>query len=494
MKLILPVIVATLSLCWMLGFQSAPSVAAERLSGDEAAAGLERAVRFFSEEVSSHGGFLWRYSADLKQQEGETAAKASTAWVQPPGTPAVGMALLEAYQLMGDQYLLDAARETGFALVKGQLQSGGWDYRIEFAPPERERYAYRVENRTKADNNVTTLDDNTTQSALTFLMLLDEELQFKDGRIHEAVEYALASLLKAQYPNGAWPQRYSDFPEPDKFPVIQASYPESWPRKHPDENYRGYYTLNDRVLSDMIDAMLLAADIYHESRYRRAAERAGDFFLLAQMPEPQPAWAQQYNLQMQPAWARRFEPPSITGGESQSAIQTLLHLYRRTGNENYLRPLPQALDYLKNSELPDGRLARFYELQTNRPLYFTKQYELTYSDDDLPTHYGFIVSSKVDRLKQQYQRLLKAGPRSSTEERRPEAPRWSEALERQAREALQEMDERGAWVTRGSLRTADEPSANSQIIESSTFSERIRDLARYVAAQRIMENSKGQEK
>ena len=40
------------------------------------------------------------------------------------------------------------------------------------------------------------------------------------------------------------------------------------------------------------------------------AERAGDFILAAQMPEPQPAWAQQYDAAMHPAWARKFEPAS----------------------------------------------------------------------------------------------------------------------------------------------------------------------------------------
>ena len=53
-----------------------------------------------------------------------------------------------------------------------------------------------------------------------------------------------------------------------------------------------------------------------------AARRGGDFILLAQMPEPQPAWAQQYNARMEPAWARRFEPASITGGESVGACRT----------------------------------------------------------------------------------------------------------------------------------------------------------------------------
>ena len=51
--------------------------------------------------------------------------------------------------------------------------------------------------------------------------------------------------------------------------------------------------------------------------------------------------------------------------------------------------MPPALAYLKKSLLPDGRLARFYELKTNKPLYFTKTYELTYDDSDMPTHYSF---------------------------------------------------------------------------------------------------------
>jgi len=44
--------------------------------------------------------------------------------------------------------------------------------------------------------------------------------------------------------------------------------------------------------------------IYGEDRYRRTAEKGGEFILLAQMPEPQPAWAQQYDVEMRPAWAR----------------------------------------------------------------------------------------------------------------------------------------------------------------------------------------------
>lgn len=66
-----------------------------------------------------------------------------------------------------------------------------------------------------------------------------------------------------------------------------------------------------------------------------------------------------------------------------------MRLYIRTGGRKYLAPIPRALAYLKASQLPDGLLARFYELKTNKPLYFTKDYQLTHDDSDVPTHYGF---------------------------------------------------------------------------------------------------------
>ena len=104
---------------------------------------------------------------------------------------------------------------------------------------------------------------------------------------------------------------------------------------------------------------------------------------------------------MYPAWARKFEPPAVTGGESQGVMQSLLLLYRRTGDHKYLAPLPRALKYYQKCFLPDGQLARFYELGSNRPLFFTPDYVLTYSDADVPDHYSFKVDSKLDQLAEQ---------------------------------------------------------------------------------------------
>ena len=45
---------------------------------------------------------------------------------------------------------------------------------------------------------------------------------------------------------------------------------------------------------------------------------------------------------MEPAWARKFEPPAITG-ESFGVMQVLLELYLAYGEPRFLEPIPQAL-------------------------------------------------------------------------------------------------------------------------------------------------------
>jgi PelA/Pel-15E family pectate lyase len=321
------------------------------------------------------------------------------------------------------------------------------------------------------------------------MMRVDRELKFEDKKLHEAVLFALDQLIKAQYPNGAWPQRYNHFADPAKFPVKKASYPDSWSRKWPGPDYHFLYTFNDNTVSDLIDMFLEAWRIYGDERYRRAAEKGGEFILLAQMPEPQPAWAQQYDVEMHPAWARVFEPPSVTGGESQGIIRTLFALYRETGEKKYLESARRALDYLKRSVLPpvenpsearrrfrpgEPVLARFYELKTNRPLYITKGtrvtvadrgptniggYQISYTDESVITHYGVLISgARLDEIETGYQRLLAADPASI---RRPVKLRglspWDEATSRASDlgAIIAGMDERGAWVENGSIGKSD---------------------------------------
>ena len=452
---------------------------------DQAVKAMRRATGFFRTKISTEGGYLWRYSEDLSRREGEGKATDTMVWVQPPGTPSVGMVYLTAYEATGDSYYLDAARDVAYALVRGQLRSGGWDYRIEFDPGRREHYAYRVEPQREGGRNVSTLDDNNTQSAIRLLMRVDRALDFKDEKIHEAVEFALSRLLKVQYPNGAWPQRFSAAPDPDEFPVKKAGYPDSWSWTFPDRNYRSFYTFNDNTIADTIATILEAFDIYNDAKYQAAAEKAGDFILLAQMPEPQPAWAQQYNADMHPSWARKFEPPAVTGGESQGAMKTLLVLYRATGKKKYLEPLPRALEYLRRSRLPDGRLARFYELKTNKPLYFTRDdYKLTYSDADTPTHYSFKTSYGIDGITRDYKRLLTMNPGELKRPGKVSQPRLSPGLTARTKSIIDRLDEQGRWVEDGRMRNDEQDDSTNRVINCRTFINNVSALSTYLSAAR----------
>jgi PelA/Pel-15E family pectate lyase len=461
----------------------------------QAAAALERAVKFYHGTVAAHGGYVYRYSADLEKREGEGKTDRDTVWVQPPGTPSVGMAYVEAYERLGEKYLLDAARDAGECLVRGQMQSGGWNADVHFDPPQRQRHMYRVDagqKRKKNVRNITSFDDDKTQSALRMLMRLDQVTKFKEEGIHEAALYALDKILKAQFPNGAWAQVFDTIPDHAGYPTKQASYPDNWPRKHPGGDYWRHYTLNDNAIVDTLDMLLLASRIYEEKRYREAAIRAADFLLLAQMPEPQPAWAQQYDANMHPVWARKFEPPAISGGESQNVVRALLRIYKETGERKYLDAAGRAIAYLKKSEIAPGKLARFYELRTNRPLYFVKDtYELTYDDDNLPTHYAFQVSSQVAALAKQHEALVKLPPWRLAagavtllpDELRP-LPKVTPEFEARVRQVIAALDDRGAWVEDGRLKYHGKDDDTRRVIESGTFIENVQILSEYLAAMR----------
>ncbi len=466
-------------------FSFARSIHSAEPTCDEALQAIRRATTFFRENCSAGGGYVFRLSADLSLREGENRVGNATAWIEPPGTPAVGLAYLRAYQLTRDPSLFEAARETADALLQGQLISGGWTEQIEFKAEDRQQYAYRVDVQSvDGRRNTTTFDDNKTQSSVRFLMRLDIELNQSDARLHEAVVYALDHMLAAQYRNGAWPQKYEGDAQDDSDPELRASYPPTWPREFPNEKYTNYYTLNDGTLCDLIETLLEAGQTYSDNRYHEAALRGGEFLLRAQMPAPQPGWAQQYNQQMQPAWARKFEPPAITGGESQKVMHLLLELYQRTADERYLQAVERALPYYQQSVRTDGRLARFYELNSNQPLYFTKAYELTYSDSDMPTHYGFVVGSGLERIARELDKLRdlpasKLSQQLDQQTKKFQQPKLTAALRELTEQAIAGLDERGAWVESGTLRTHPEAGV-ARVISSATFIKNLETLAQFV--------------
>jgi len=370
------------------------------------------------------------------------------------------MAFLDAYTATKEEKHFAAARSVALALVRGQLESGGWDYLIEFEPRARRAWAYRAETQSSdaasaRRKNVTTFDDDNTQSALRFLTAFvstaTNRASAELNSIREALDYGLKKMIEAQYPNGAWPQRYDGRPhDPQKFPVQPARRPKDWPRTWPKADYGGFYTLNDSSQQDCIRTMLEARKQLGDTKYLDAAKKGGDFLILARLPEPQPAWAQQYNFGMEPAWARAFEPPAVCSNESADAMRMLVDLFLETGEEKFLETIPAFVAWLKRSQLGNNRWARYYELETNKPIYGDRDGKIHYTVQELSEERqrgyawegGFGIPETIA-----YYEAVRADGRDKFLEKQSQKSARSIPSPRNVANILSSQDSLGRWLT-----------------------------------------------
>ena len=464
---------------WLLSARL--TLAAEPPTRDEVSQALARATKYFHNNVARHGGYSYFVSADLKERWGEGRFDNDTIIVQPPGTPTVGMAYLQAYTDTRLPSLLEYAKAAGGALVAGQLESGGWTQVIHFAKPDPSqkvvqrlgKYRHPQKDQPVGSWNGSSLDDDQTQAALVFLMKLDAVLKQSDPAIHEAAQYGLTQLCKAQFANGGFPQVWTKpAPVADDGLQRQASYPPDDWRTAKVKNYWDFPTLNDGLAGTVCEVLLTAHETYRDEVSLAALRKLGNFLLLAQMPAPQPAWCQQYNDQMKSMWARKFEAPAITGSESQDALETLLEIARHTQDKRYLAPIPRAIEYLRKSELPDVKLARFYELKTNKPLYMDSKYQLTYDDSDVPSHYGWKVPSRLDKIEKAYKAF---GEATDSKPKKVDPAK--------VRQVLDDLDSEGRWVStyKGEKLTGQPKFAEGQkYLSSAVFAKNIVLLSEYL--------------
>lgn len=392
--------------------------------------------------------------------------------------------MLETYKVTGDKLFLQGAKEAAQALMWCQLASGGWGSNFDYD----RRLASRLHFRRDIDAGDTapgrrrassTLDDDKTQSALLFLLELANTPAGKnDADLRHAVDFGFDGLLAAQAPNGAWGQQFTG-PANKNLPILKARIPKKWSRIFPAVNYAPFYTLNDNNILNAIRLLIRAYELEQDERYIKAAKRAGNFLLLAQLPEPQPVWAQQYNFEMEPVWARKFEPPSVCSLESLGAMNALLDLWLATGDKKYIETLPAAMNWFGRSRLKgkEKRWARFYEMDTNKPLYCKAEtYEVTYDDSDLPTHYGFIVSGKFVEKLEEFQKKLPMSREQllTRRNKRPDSPKdWTSRAKDKAkdvREAMKSQKKKGAWIN------------NDDLIDARLFVKNFEKMNAYVEA------------
>jgi hypothetical protein len=407
--LFLPIILVTLQSC---GSKDSLQVEIKKAMLD--------ATHFMVEKISTEGGYLWYYLPDLSRRWGEMEAYRSMIWLQDPGTVSMGHTFLDAYHATGDDYYYQAADRAAAAIVRGQGPEGGWNYVIDFGGEESIRRWYntigkngwRLEEFQHYYGN-STFDDKVTADAARFLLRI--YLEKRDQTYQVALEKVIDFILESQYPNGGWPQRY---PKVHDF------------NKNGNPDYCSFYTFNDDVIWENIHFLVQCYQNLSKADYGDAITRGMDFYLLSQ--DSSGAWAQQYDLDLNPAGARSYEPKAFLPSTTLKNATLLLRFHELTGEKKYLDVIPKSINWLERTQLPqessvEGRYSHptFIEPETNAPLYVHRKgsnvkygyYYYDQHDTLLLGHYGGKTKIDLDGLKKQYQkRLLTAAARKSDSE------------------------------------------------------------------------------
>lgn len=433
-----------------------------------AKAALEKGVAFF-QTINAHGGYVYSVTPDLSQRWGEGPKDAHTIEVQPPGTPAVGQSYLRAYQATGNPQALAAARAAAEALISGQNKHGGWDHTINFA---------------NLGNETVSFDDNQSQSAISFLLALNGVVQ--DERLAAATRRALDMMLKTQLENGGWPHLYP-----------------------PRGNYHDYATFNDNGINDCVRVMIEAHQLDPTNKaIAQSLRRVARFIMISQQPPPQPGWAQQYNEFLQPAWARTFEPASLCPAVTVRNIGTLIDLYLALGDATLLEPIPDALRWLDEIRLPNGKWARFVELGTNKSLYYDRGRIRVNRVEELhperSTGYGYEsdLAAPIAAGTKRYEKALQLGRAGLQQDENPvptkeDIARRLRALSGSVKQILASQEASGAWITRNDRFKTDLPAGvrwNGEYsvmdrINSAVFNRNVAVLCEYLELSARLEKS-----
>lgn len=375
-----------------------------------------KATKYMVENVSTHGGYVWYYLPDLSRRWGEMEAYKTMIWVQD-GSISVGHMLLDAYNETGNEYYYQAAEKAAEGLIWGQSNEGGWNYIIDFAGDRslKKWYAtigkngWRLEEFQHYYGN-DTFDDDVTSDAARFLLRL--YLEKLDPKYKPALDKAINFILKSQYPDGGWPQRY-----PLKYDFNKAG--------HPD--YTSYYTYNDDVIWENINFLVQCYQTLGEQRFLDPIKRGMDFYFVSQQANG--AWGQQYDMEMKVAGARTYEPAAYLPRTTLANALLLLRFYQYTGDRKFLSRIPDAINWLEKVKLPEsmtenGRYTHplFVQVGTDKPIFVhRKGSNVTYGyyytdtlDTKLLGHMQGKGNINVRYLKDEYARVSALSPEEAT--------------------------------------------------------------------------------
>jgi len=294
-----------------------------------------------------------------------------------------------------DQKRYDEDQITAIAdnILLFQKHNGGWakNYDMQAILTEEQKLAVL---KSKDETN-TTFDNGTTHSQIIYLAKVystTRKEKYKDGCIM-GIEF----ILKAQYPNGGFPQFFPD-----------------------TSGYRKYITFNDGAMIGVMNVLYRAANDFSEFRFiddslktriHQAYTKGLDCILKCQIRDngQLTAWCQQHdNNNFEPRSARTFEPASVSNMESAGIVNFLMRI--KNPDEKIVNSIQNAVKWFNNSKIfglrvetidapeaeyqyhstdddiiavedPDAPpiWARFYELKTHKPLFCNRDGRPVYS-------------------------------------------------------------------------------------------------------------------
>ncbi len=314
-------------------------------------------------------------------------------------------------------YATDEAKRIADNVIQYQSSQGGWPKSTDLARPPLTSNDIPPEGGGRANS----LDNDATTVPMEFLAKVIAAT--KDQKYIDSFNKGVDYLLAAQYPNGGWPQ--------------------FWPLR--GSKYYSRITYNDGA---MIRVMELLSDVeegnapytFIDKKRRKlvsgALEKGLDCILKSQVRQKGElsVWCAQHDEKtLAPAWARAYEPPSLSGSESVDILRYLMSIPKpseeiKTAIQAGVAWLEKVtikgirLDKVKN---PDGRTeailvkdenapplwARFYELETDRPLYLDRDSKYRYDFSEISyerrSGYGYHGSWATSLIEKDYPKWRK---------------------------------------------------------------------------------------
>jgi PelA/Pel-15E family pectate lyase len=307
---------------------------------------------------------------DLDSINAELRAAGRTRWTPAP----VGSGFAVTDAMNADWFKTKDALALGDAIVSYQTPSGGWSKRVDYQRPRARGQSFASED---GWDWIGTLDNGATTEQLHFLAGVVRAQGRPQHRA--ALERGLEYLLMSQYPTGCWPQIY---------PLAGG--------------YHDAATFNDDATVHALQVLRsLARGEYNvgmalRERAASAVERGVSCIIATQVEVAgtKTVWGAQHDpITFQPVKARSYEHASLSGRESAGILDFLMQV--PAPSAQVVRAVHAGAAWFRASAIrgysyvPRGVLtekanggplwARFYELQTNRPIFSDRDGVVKYS-------------------------------------------------------------------------------------------------------------------